>query len=184
MAALRFDGEAWDVIAGGRRSRANVVVNAAGAWVDEVARLGDLAPIGIEPRRRSALVFEPPADVDIGRWPCVIGIDEDFYFKPEAGLLLGSPANVDPMPPHDVQPEELDIAIAIDRIETATTMRIRRPRRTWAGLRSFVASGEIVAQPDAAQRTFIWAAALGGYGIQTSPAVGALCARLVRTALG
>jgi D-arginine dehydrogenase len=129
------------------------------------------------------MVFEPPAGIDIGGWPCVIGIDEDFYFKPEAGLLLGSPANADPVSPHDVQPEELDIAIAIDRIETATTMRIRRPRRTWAGLRSFVASGEIVVQPDAERRSFIWAAALGGYGIQTCPAVGALCARFVCSAL-
>jgi len=180
---LRFDGAGWQVDAGDLSIRAKVIVNAAGAWVDEVAGLAGVAPIGIEPRRRSAMVFEPPAGVDIRRWPCVIGIDEDFYFKPEAGLVLGSPANADPVPPHDVQPEELDIAIAIDRIQNATTMQIRRPRRTWAGLRSFVASGEIVVQPDTARNSLIWAAALGGYGIQTSPAVGALCARLVLAAL-
>ena len=83
------------------------------------------------------------------------------------------------MPPQDVLPEEIDIATAIDRIEAATTLRIRRPRRTWAGLRSFVASGEIVAQRDDTNPRFIWAAALGGYGIQTSPAVGERCARIV-----
>lgn len=180
---LRFDGDGWQVDAGDLSIRAKVVVNAAGAWVDEVAGLAGVAPIGIDPRRRSAMVFEPPAGVETSCWPCVIGIDEDFYFKPEAGLLLGSPANADPVPPHDVQPEELDIAIAIDRIQNATTMRIRRPRRTWAGLRSFVASGEIVVQPDPAQKSFIWAAALGGYGIQTSPAVGARCAHLVLAAM-
>ena len=177
--ALNFDGTAWHVEAGDRRFSAGVVINAAGAWVDEVARIAGVAPIGIEPRRRSAMVFDPPDGVDSRDWTCVIGIAEDFYFKPEAGLLLGSPANADPVPPQDVLPEEIDIATAIDRIETATTLRIRRPRRTWAGLRSFVASGEIVARRDDANPRFIWAAALGGYGIQTSPAVGERCARIV-----
>jgi D-arginine dehydrogenase len=177
--ALNFDGKAWNVEAGGQRYRADIIINAAGAWVDEVARMAGVAPLGIEPCRRSAMVFDPPAGVDSSAWPCVIGIAEDFYFKPEAGLLLGSPANANPVSPHDVLPEEIDIAMAIDRIEAATTLRIRRPRRTWAGLRSFVAGGEIVARQDDANRRFIWAAALGGYGIQTSPAVGELCARSV-----
>ena len=177
--ALNFDGTAWQVEAGDQSYRADIIINAAGAWVDEVARMANVAPIGIEPCRRSAMVFDPPDGVDSSAWPCVIGIAEDFYFKPEAGLLLGSPANADPVSPHDVLPEEIDIAMAIDRIEAATTLRIVRPRRTWAGLRSFVASGEIVARQDDANRSFIWAAALGGYGIQSSPAVGALCARSV-----
>jgi D-arginine dehydrogenase len=179
LQAVNFDGTAWEVEAGSQRYRAHIIINAAGAWVDEVARMAGVAPIGIEPCRRSAMVFDPPDGVDSSAWPCVIGIAEDFYFKPEAGLLLGSPANADPVAPHDVLPEEIDIAMAIDRIEAATTLRIRRPRRTWAGLRSFVASGEIVVRQDDANRRFIWAAALGGYGIQTSPAVGALCARSV-----
>ena len=176
--ALHFDGAVWQVDAGRERYRAKIIINAAGAWVDEVAHMADVAPIGIEPRRRSAMVFDPPDGVDISKWPCVIGIAEDFYFKPDAGLLLGSPANADPVAPHDVLPEEIDIAMAIDRIEAATTLRIRRPRRTWAGLRSFVASGEIVVREDDANGQFIWGAALGGYGIQTSPAVGQLCARI------
>jgi D-arginine dehydrogenase len=147
--------------------------------VDEVARLAGLPAIGIEPRRRSAFVFEPPAGVAIDAWPCTASIDESFYFKPDAGLLLGSPANADPVRPHDVMPEELDIATAIARIEAATTLRIRRPRRTWAGLRSFVADGEIVAGADPLQPSFLWSAALGGYGIQTSPALGQMVAALV-----
>jgi D-arginine dehydrogenase len=152
------------------------VANAAGAWVDVLAARADVAPIGIEPRRRSAFVFAPPPDLATGDWPCVAALDESFYFKPDAGLLLGSPANADPVPPHDVLPEEWDIALGIARIEAATTLQIRRPRRTWAGLRSFVADGDLVGGPDPQAGGFFWVAALGGYGIQTSPALGALCA--------
>jgi D-arginine dehydrogenase len=103
-------------------------------------------------------------------------VDESYYFKPDAGLLLGSPANAEPVPPHDVVPEELDIALGIDRIERATTLQIARPRSTWAGLRCFSPDGEPVLGQDRVAAGFHWAAALGGYGIQTSPAVGALCA--------
>ena len=111
-------------------------------------------------------------------WPFVTSVAEDFYFKPDAGLLLGSPANADPVRPHDVQAEELDIAIAIDRIERATTMRIQRPMRPWAGLRSFVADGGLVGGFDPTARGFFWVAALGGYGIQTCAAMGEACAHL------
>jgi D-arginine dehydrogenase len=159
------------------------VVNAAGAWADELAARAGIRPIGLEPRRRSAFVFEGPADLDCAAWPCVAAVDESFYFKPEAGLLLGSPANADPVPPHDVMPEELDIATGIAHIEAATSLRIRRPRRTWAGLRSFVADGNLVGgfEPGLAPPApgFFWLAAQGGYGIQTSAAMGACCAALL-----
>jgi D-arginine dehydrogenase len=158
---------------------AGCVVNAAGAWADVLAARAGVAPIGLEPRRRSAFVFEAPPGAASAHWPCVADIDESFYFKPEAGLLLGSPANADPVPPHDVMPEELDIATGIHRIEAATTLGIRRPRRTWAGLRSFVADGDLVAGFDDGAPGFFWLAAQGGYGIQTSAAMGELCAALV-----
>lgn len=168
-------GPGWRLrCADGRVFEAAVVVNAAGAWADDVGALAGASPIGLEPRRRSAFVFEPPPGVDIARWPAVIDLDESWYFKPEAGLLLGSPANADPTHPHDVVAEELDIALGIHRIEEASTLTIRRPRRTWAGLRCFVADGEPVLGFDAVVPGFFWAAALGGYGIQSSPAVGAL----------
>jgi D-arginine dehydrogenase len=168
----------WYVETGETTYRAPLVLDAAGAWVDEVAALAGVAPLGIEPRRRSAFLFEGPEGVDAARWPFVIDADETFYFKPDAGLLLGSAANADPVPPHDVQPEELDIAMGIYRIEEATTMQIRRPTRTWAGLRSFVADGDLVGgfAPDAPG--FFWVAAQGGYGIQTSAAMGEACAHL------
>jgi D-arginine dehydrogenase len=180
LATLQRDGTRWRLgCADGREFTAAVVVNAAGAWADEVAALAGAMPVGLEPRRRSAFVFEPPAGVDIARWPAVIDLDETWYFKPEAGLLLGSPANADPTHPHDVVADELDVALGIHRIEEATTLTIRRPRRTWAGLRSFVADGGPVIGFDARVSGFFWAAALGGYGIQSSPAVGRLSADLL-----
>lgn len=179
VTALEAIADGWRLVAGGRELRARVVVNAAGAWVDAVAGLAGLASIGLQPRRRSAFTFAPPAGVEIRDWPCVADIDEGFYFKPEAGVLLGSPANADPVPPHDVVPEELDIATGIHRIEQATTMTIRRPLRTWAGLRSFVASGDLVGDWDRGATGFFRIAAQGGYGIQTSVAMGAACAARV-----
>jgi D-arginine dehydrogenase len=109
-----------------------------------------------------------------------MGADEAWYIKPDAGMLLGSPANADLAAPQDVQPEDLDIALAIDRIEDMTTLRIQRPTRVWAGLRSFVADGDLVGGFDETVPDFFWVAAQGGYGIQTSPAMGEACAALAR----
>lgn len=168
----------WVLDARERAFRAPLLIDAAGAWADEVARMAGVATLGLEPRRRSAFVFAPPEGVPTADWPFVASVEEGFYFKPDAGLLLGSPANADPVDPHDVQPEELDIALAIHRIEEATTMRIARPLRTWAGLRSFVPDGDVVSgfAPDAPD--FFWLAALGGYGIQTCAALGEASAHL------
>jgi D-arginine dehydrogenase len=176
VSALERDGDGWRIAAGGREWRATAVVNAAGAWADELAARAGLPGVGLQPRRRSAFVFEPPAGLAIADWPCVADVGEGWYFKPDAGLLLGSPANADPVAPHDVVAEEYDVALGIARIEQATTLTIRRPRRTWAGLRSFVADGEPVLGADPAAAGCFWVAALGGYGIQTAAAVGAACA--------
>src|SRR5690606_28681325 len=134
----------WAVSDGRRRWRAPVLVDAAGAWADEIAALAGVAPIGLQPKRRSAFVFAPPAGHDVRNWPAFLAADESFYVKPDAGMLLGSPANADPVVAHDVVAEELDVAIGIDQIQTFTTLAIRRPARTWAGLRSFVADGGLV----------------------------------------
>jgi D-arginine dehydrogenase len=180
VTALQRRAEVWQVQAGGRWYEAPVVLNAAGAWADEVAKLAGLPGVGLQPRRRSAFIFAPPQGLDVARWPLVLGASEDWYFKPDAGMLLGSPANTDPVEPQDVQPEELDIALAIHRIEEMTTLTIHRPARTWAGLRSFVADGDLVAGFDPQAPGFFWVAAQGGYGIQTSPAMGEACAALAR----
>ena len=168
----------WRLDCGVSTFRAPLLIDAAGAWADEVARLAGVAPLGLEPRRRSAFLFAPPPGAEVAHWPCVAGIDESFYFKPDAGLLLGSPANADPVAPHDVQPEEIDIATGIARIEEATRLRIRRPTRTWAGLRSFVADGDLVGGFARGAEGFFWVAGQGGYGMQTSAAMGEACAQL------
>ncbi len=180
VSVIERSGGQWRVQAGGREHRAPVLINAAGAWCDHIAKLAGVRPIGLVPKRRSAFIFAPPQGQDVSRWPSVGGADESWYFKPDVGMLLGSPANADPLEAQDVQPEELDIALGIHRIETMTTLQIRRPIRTWAGLRSFVADGDLVGgfDPDAAG--FFWVAAQGGYGIQTSAAMGQACAALVR----
>ncbi|WP_066337976.1 NAD(P)/FAD-dependent oxidoreductase [Azohydromonas lata] len=176
VALSRADG-LWTVrLADGQAVQARHVVNAAGAWADEIAKLAGVRLIGLEPRRRSAFTFSAPAGVDATRWPAVVGVDESYYFKPDAGQLLGSPANADPVAPHDVVPEELDVAMGIYRIEQATTMTIRRPGHTWAGLRSFVADGDMVIGWDVQAEGFFWLAAQGGYGIQSAPGA-ALLAR-------
>jgi D-arginine dehydrogenase len=136
--------------------------------------------LGLQPKRRAAFIFAGPDGVDIHHWPMLVSLDESFYMKPDAGMFLGSPANADPVEPHDVQPEELDIAMGIYQIEEATTLTIRRPTRTWAGLRSFVPDGDLLSGFDPTVPGLFWVAAQGGYGIQTSPAMGQASAALVR----
>jgi len=169
----------WCIDAGGTRYEAKVIVDAAGAWCDRVAALAGVRPLGLVPKRRSIFTFVPPEGLDASRWPLFGDVEERWYVKPDAGMLLGSPANADPVEPQDVQPEELDIALAIDRIERATTLVVR-PRRTWAGLRSFVADGDLVGGFAGDAPGFFWLAAQGGYGIQTSAAMGEACAAIVR----
>ena len=158
--------------------KAELLINAAGAWADEIAKLAGVSEIGLVPKRRTAFIFDPSAAID-GAWPVVCDIDESFYFKPESGLLLGSPADETPMPPSDVQPDDLDVAIAIDRIEQATEWSVKRVTRRWAGLRSFVADKTPVVGRDPANPNFFWLAGQGGYGIQTAPAMSRLTMALV-----
>jgi len=177
--AQHVDGH-WQLhLADGRDIAARVVVNAAGAWADQVGGLCGAPPIGLVPHRRSAFTFRPPQGVDVSTWPVVSSVDESWYIKPDAGVLLGSPANADPTVPHDVMPEELDIATAIHQIEAVTTLQIRRPLRTWAGLRSFVPDGELVIGWDPACEGLFWLAAQGGYGIQSAPGASELAAALL-----
>jgi D-arginine dehydrogenase len=169
---------AWEVDTPAGRFRAPILINAAGAWADTIARLAGLAPLGIQPCRRTAFTFDAPPDPATGAWPMVIDADEAFYFKPDAGRLLGSLADETPSEPCDARPEELDIAIAVDRIETATTLSIRRLVSSWAGLRCFAPDRCLIAGFDPAAEGFLWLAGQGGYGIQTSPAMGMIGAAL------
>ena len=169
----------WEVVSKAGVFRAEVVINAAGAWADEMAALAGAAKIGLVPKRRTAFIFDPKEIID-SAWPVVVDVDESFYFKPESGLLLGSPADETPSPPTDAQPDELDVALAVDRIEQATRWKVDRITRRWAGLRSFVADKTPVVGFDPACPGFFWLAAQGGYGIQTAPALARVAAALAK----
>ena len=170
----------WHIDTGAGVVRAPMVVNAAGAWADAVAKSAGTAPLFIQPCRRTAVLVELPSNVRGEGWPMVIDIDETFYMKPDAGLLLISPADETATDPCDVQAEEIDVATAIDRIEHATNLRIRRVRKRWAGLRSFAPDRSPVIGFDAVLPGFFWLAGQGGYGIQTAPAAARLAASLLR----
>jgi D-arginine dehydrogenase len=167
--ALGRKGRDWQVETKAGVFSAPIVINAAGAWCDEIGKLAGLAPTGLVPKRRTAITFDLPAGQNPAPWPSMIDPDEQFYFKPDAGRILASPADETPMPPCDIQPDEMDIAILIDRLEQATTFQVRRLAAKWAGLRSFVFDKTLVAGFDAAAPGFFWVAGQGGYGIQTSP---------------
>jgi D-arginine dehydrogenase len=177
---IRRDGGTWHARSAAGTVSAPILVNAAGAWADRLAALAAVRPIGLVPCRRTALLVADPALTAIDHWPAVIDVDEEFYFKPDAGLLLLSPADETPSEPCDAQPEEIDVAIAIDRVQQAAALDIRAVRRKWAGLRSFVADRSPVIGFDDAVPGFFWIAGQGGYGIQTAPAAARLAAALIR----
>lgn len=155
---------------------ADVVVDAAGAWADEVARMAGIVPRRLQPLRRTAFLFRPPHGHDIRDWPLVMDGAEQWYVKPDAGLLLGSPADETPTEPCDARPEELDVALGIDRITRALDLEVRAVYRAWAGLRTFAPDREPVVGCDPDESSFVWCAGMGGYGIKTAPALGRLAA--------
>lgn len=168
----------WEIETTGETYRAPVVVNAAGAWGDVVAALAGVEPLGLQPKRRTALTFRPAADVDFSTWPITVEIGESFYFKPESGLLMVSPADETPAAPGDAQPEEIDIALAIDRLQSATSLRVDRVAHKWAGLRTFASDRIPVTGFDPQGPGFFWLVGQGGYGIQTAPGLGQAAAAL------
>lgn len=176
--AIERRNGAWQLVTQAGSFGAAVLVNAAGAWADEIGRLAGAAPIGLTPLRRTALLIDPPETCTVADWPMVIDVDEQFYFKPDAGRLMLSLADETPSPPCDAQPEELDIALCIDRVQRAADLPVRRVMRAWAGLRSFVADRTPVVGFDPGVEDLFWLAGQGGYGIQTAPAMAALAASL------
>ena len=177
--ALGRGGEGWIVSAHSGEASAPVVVNASGAWADMVAGIAGLGPLGIEPKRRTAIIVDPPPGQDSRRWPGVLDSREAWYMKPEAGKLMCSPADETPSEPCDAQPEELDIAICVDRVQQAVDIEIRRIEHSWAGLRCFAPDRTPVAGFDPRAEGFFWLAGQGGYGIMTAPALAAIAARLI-----
>jgi D-arginine dehydrogenase len=178
VTALHYENGGWTAQTGTERLTAATIVNAAGAWADEIAALAGIPRIGLTPCRRTAMLVDAPPDMDIGGWPFVNDIDERFYFKPDAGSLFLSPADETPSEPTDAQPEEWDVAAAVDRIEQATTLEVRRLKARWAGLRTFARDRTPVVGYSPAAPAFFWLAGQGGYGIQTAPALSRAAAAL------
>ena len=179
LLAADFSAGRWRLATRDGEYSAGVLVDAAGAWADEVARLAGVRPLGLQPLRRTAVVFECGRHTGARDWPMAVSADESLYFRPEAGNFLASPADETLSVPCDAQPEELDVAMLVERLQAATSFDIRRINAKWAGLRTFAADRSLVAGLDERQRFFFWLAGQGGYGIQTAPAMGMLAAALV-----
>ncbi len=171
---------AWEVeVTGGARFRAPVLVNAAGAWGDEVAAQAGVRPRGLVAKRRTGVIIDP-APWQPAEWPALMEAREGWYGKPEARTrLMISPADETPIHAHDVQPDELDVAIAVDRMQQMLDIEVRRVERAWAGLRTFTADGSLCFGFAEDAPGFFWCVGQGGYGIQTSPAAGRLVADMV-----
>jgi D-arginine dehydrogenase len=179
--AIELSGRHWLV-----RTRAGdftgaKLVNAAGAWADDIALKAGAESIGLTPKRRTAFTIDAPAGVAIADWPLVNDVGAAFYFKPDAGQLLVSPADTAPSPPCDAQADEYELALGIDRLERATSIPVRKINRKWAGLRTFASDGNPVVGEDPLIRGFFWLAGQGGYGFKTAPALSRIIAALILT---
>jgi D-arginine dehydrogenase len=177
VSAIARDGAGWRVETSTATCAAPILVNAAGAWADEVARMAGVTPVGLEPRRRTVISFAAPDGEDVHAWPFTKTVGEGFYLLPEGrGQVLASSMDQTPTEPCDAAAEELDIAIAADRVEQATNLAIRRISHSWAGLRSF-APDEVPVIGEASDAPgFVWCAGQGGAGFQTAPALSRIAA--------
>jgi D-arginine dehydrogenase len=177
--SMRRASGQWEVTAGGQTFRAPVIVNAAGAWADGIAKMAGVEPIGLEPLLRSAVLIDPPRGVDIDEWPLMSDADEEFYLKPDAGQIMISPADETPSPPCDAQPDDFALALGVDRFERATGLDIQRVNHRWAGLRTFAPDRKFVVGFDPRTEGFFWLAGQGGYGVQSAPSLAQLSSWLV-----
>jgi len=168
----------WRVVSKQGVFESPVVINAAGAWSDVVGQLAGCKQVGLVPKRRTVIIFDPPADPLLNSRPMVFDAAETFYFKPDVGRILASPADETPQEPGDAQPDELDVALVVERVKESAQFDIKRIVRKWAGLRSFVKDKEFVIGEDSAKKGFFWACGQGGYGIQTCFAAGRLVGSL------
>jgi D-arginine dehydrogenase len=179
LAGLERSAGGWRVrLVGGETIEARVVINAAGAWADVVAGLAGARPVGLAPLRRTAFIVAPPDGADVTGWPSVIDADENFYFKPDAGRLLVSPADETPSAPCDAWAEDLTIAECVERLQEAADIPVRRILRSWAGLRTFAPDRSPVIGYDPQVEGFFWLAGQGGYGVQSSAGAGRTAASL------
>lgn len=178
VTTLDKKGRYWEAATPRGRFRAPSVVNAAGAWVREIAAMAGLPDRNVTPFRRTALTFDPPPASDASLWPMVFDVGETFYFKPESGRVMASPADREPSAPCDAQADEIEVAMAIDRIHAFTTMQVTRIRHRWGGLRTFAPDQAPVIGADPADESFVWLAGQGGNGVMAGPAAARLAASI------
>ncbi len=179
VAAVERRNGAWQARTPGGAFAAPIVVNAAGAWADKVAAMAGARPVGLVPKRRTAIVVDLPNGMESRRWPAVDEAGYGCYCKPEPGRVMASPADETPAEPCDVQPEEFDVAVIADWMERSTLIPVRRISRKWAGLRSFVADHAPVCGFDDSADGFFWLCGQGGYGIMMASSLGRATASLI-----
>ncbi|NHB75775.1 NAD(P)/FAD-dependent oxidoreductase [Rhodobacter calidifons] len=179
VSAIAKDGAGWRVTCDAGEFTARMIVNAAGAWVDQVAAMAGVRPLGFTPYRRSMARIPAPGGLDVSRWPMLFGPGEDWYAKPDAGALIVSPAEEDLMEPHDAWADDMVLAEGLARYEEMVTEPVTRLLASWAGLRTFSPDRVLVIGPDVREPGFFWLAGQGGYGFQTCPAASRLAADLI-----
>ncbi|MFA7432526.1 MAG: FAD-binding oxidoreductase [Gemmobacter sp.] len=179
VTAISRTATGWRIGAGGETHDARMIVNAAGPWADGIARMAGVRPVGLVPYRRSMARIPAPGGHDISRWPMIFGPGEDWYARPDAGALLVSPGDEDPMEPHDAFADDMVLAAGLARYEAMVTEPVTRLLANWAGLRTFAPDRVLVIGPDRREPAFFWLAGQGGYGFQTSPAASRLAADLI-----
>lgn len=176
---IHYRAGIWHLRAGEKEYQAKILVNAAGAWADEIAIMANVSPVGVTPLRRSAAIL-PRLEIEgFDNWPLFVSASESFYAKPEAGMLMVSPADEDPVEPHDAWADDMVLAEGLFRFEEATTIAVTRLEHSWAGLRTFTADRTPVVGFAPSAEGFFWLAGQGGYGIQTAPALSKLTANLI-----
>lgn len=179
VTAIGREAGIWQVIARDDIHTAPVIVNAAGAWAAEVALLAGASTLPLQPFRRSAAILPAPEGHDVRNWPLFASAAERWYAKPEAGKLMVSPADEDPVDPHDAWADEMVLAEGLHRYEQAVTTPVTRVEHSWAGLRTFASDRTPVVGFDPGASGFFWLAGQGGYGVQTAPALAELTAELI-----
>lgn len=179
VTALQRDGTGWQARTAAGSHTARTVINAAGAWADDIARMAGGTPLGLQPHRRSVARVAAPAGRDVSRWPMILGAGESWYAKPDAGALIISPADEEPVPPQDAWAEDMTLAEGIARYDACMTEPVTRMIANWAGLRTFVPDRNMVIGPDPAMPGFFWLAGQGGQGFQSSAAASQFAADLI-----
>jgi glycine/D-amino acid oxidase-like deaminating enzyme len=179
VTAISRHENGWTVTTAAETYDAEIIVNAAGGWVDEIAVLAGIAPLGFTPLRRSMARIPAPEGIDVSAWPMIFSAGETWYSKPDAGALIVSPADEDLVKPHDVYADDMVLAEGLARFEENVTMSVTRLLASWAGMRTFAPDRTLVLGPDTRDPSFIWCAGQGGYGMQSSPAASQLLADII-----